>query len=195
MIKPYSSPLTTSFANDVAQNSLLLHVCCAPCSTTALERLCTEFSVTAFFYNPNIHPAGERKKRIEEFTRLMTEMTIPYFVDDDDERHWFERTQGLEREPEGGARCLVCYKMRLEKTARIAKEAGMDFFATTLTLSPLKKAEVINETGQQLAQHYNLSYYDSNFKKQDGFRRSVELSGEHGLYRQDYCGCVYSQRN
>ncbi len=175
--------------------SLLLHVCCAPCSTTAIERLKETYDLTGFFYNPNIHPAEERTAREQEFSRLLTTWNIPAITGAGDGSEWFEATAGMEEDKEGGPRCLVCYRLRLEATAAEAAKRGISHFATTLTISPQKNATVINAIGTQAGQKFSVTYLTSNFKKQNGFGRSVELSHEHGLYRQNYCGCLYSQRD
>ncbi|OIQ00437.1 hypothetical protein AUK40_00215 [Candidatus Wirthbacteria bacterium CG2_30_54_11] len=175
--------------------TLLLHICCAPCSTTAIERLKDTYELTGFFYNPNIHPAEERVAREQEFTRLLTTWQIPAVTGTGDGSEWFTATEGMENEPEGGPRCPVCYRLRLEATAREASARGITHFATTLTISPQKNADTINAIGVEVGQRYGVTYLASNFKKQNGFGRSVELSREHGLYRQDYCGCMYSQRD
>lgn len=173
---------------------LLLHVCCAPCSTIAIERLKTNYDLTGYFVNPNIHPYEEYRNRREEtkkyFTRMGLELLLPSKYDAD---YWFMETKGLEDEVEGGKRCPICFNIRLQKTAELAKELGFDFFATTLTVSPQKNAESINELGATIAQKENIPYLATDFKKQDGFKQSVELSKKHGLYRQDYCGCVFSR--
>ena len=175
---------------------LLLHSCCAPCSSYVLEYLSNYFYITVFYYNPNIYPDEEYQKRVWEQQRFIESLPTKYpidFVEGDFEKDlFFEKIKGLEQEPEGGRRCEVCFRLRLEKTAALAKEMGMDYFTTTLSISPLKNAKLLNEIGQKLAEEYRVDYLVSDFKKRNGYKRSVELSGEYGMYRQDYCGCVFS---
>ena len=176
---------------------LFLHSCCAPCSSYVLEYLSRYFEITDFFYNPNIFPREEYEKRTEELKRLIEEMPLvhkPVFVEGRYcPEEFFEMAKGLEQAPEGGERCFHCYRMRLEETARMAAEGGYDYFATTLTISPLKNARWLNDIGCRLAGQYGIPYLVSDFKKKNGYKRSVELSALYGLYRQDYCGCVYSR--
>lgn len=176
---------------------LLLHACCAPCSSYVLEYLSACFDITVFFYNPNIDPPEEYRKRVEEERRLIREMPLPgeahivegvYRPED-----FYEAVKGLEHEPEGGARCRKCFELRLSETAREAKAGGYDYFTTSLTISPLKDADVLNEIGERLGREYGVSWLSSDFKKRNGYRRSIELSREYGLYRQNYCGCVFSR--
>ncbi len=178
--------------------SLLLHACCGPCSTTALERMCRKYNVTLYFYNPNIAPREEYLHRMQEARRLVEEMSKdlpvtfvegPYTPDS-----FLEEVRGLEHEKEGGARCARCFALRLRQSALYAREHGIDLFTTTLTVSPHKNAEVINRIGAEIATTGAgaPAYLPSNFKKEDGYKRSVELSRLYGLYRQDYCGCVFS---
>lgn len=197
---------------------LLLHVCCAPCCTVPFGRLAAEgFDVTLFFYNPNIQPKEEHDRRLKELEKFVNEGSddggfqenagcerqsaafkkekMVLIVNREDREKWSELTRGLECEPEGGKRCLVCYRMRLEKTAEYAKKHDFDAFATSLTLSPHKNAMVINAIGQELAEKYGLEYYVSDFKKQNGFKESLEKSRDRGFYRQDYCGCEFSWKN
>ena len=174
---------------------LLLHSCCAPCSSACLERLHDFFSVCVFYYNPNIDEREEYEKRKAEQIRLLSETGWAEFVDCDHEAKAFaEMAKGLENEPERGARCYRCYALRMEKTAQKAKELGIAYFATTLTLSPLKNVEWLNQIGEEVGGRYGLTYLYSDFKKQGGYLRSIELSKEYGLYRQDFCGCKYSRR-
>lgn len=175
--------------------SLLLHSCCAPCSSYVLEYLSEYFNITLFFYNPNIYPAAEFDYRLEElgrFTRdagYKTEIISP----DYDSGEFFGAVRGYESEREGGARCRVCYELRLKRTAAAAKELGFDYFTTTLSISPYKRADWLNEIGCSLEKEYGIKYLCSDFKKKNGYKRSIELSAEYNLYRQDYCGCVYSK--
>ena len=174
---------------------LLLHSCCAPCSSACLERLKEHFSITVLYYNPNIDEKAEYEKRKAEQIRFLQETGWANFLDCDHEAEEFEKIAlGLENEPEKGARCYRCYALRLSKTAQIAKENGFSYFATTLTLSPHKNAEWLNEIGQNEATRYALNYIFSDFKKQGGYYRSIDLSKEYNLYRQDFCGCRFSKR-
>lgn len=178
---------------------LLLHACCAPCSSAVLERIGNYFDVTIFYYNPNITNEEEYKKRIDEIRKFIgvfnTKYPIKLEEGNYDPREFFEITRGLEKEPERGKRCYKCYKLRLEETARIAEKKGFDYFCTTLTLSPHKNSNWINEIGYDLNNKYNSTYLYSDFKKKNGYKRSIELSKEYNLYRQNYCGCIYSIRN
>lgn len=177
--------------------TLLLHDCCAPCLSSVLEELCRSFQVTVFYYNPNIMPEGEYRKRVAEVERLLSEMPQKHparFIEGRyNMRRFLELACGLEREPEGGARCMRCYHLRLEETAKYARAGGYDFFATTLTVSPYKNAQKLNEIGQELSGEYEVPYLPSDFKKNGGYRRSIELSRLYGLYRQDFCGCPFSE--
>lgn len=178
--------------------SLLLHSCCAPCSSYCLTYLADVFDITLYFYNPNITEKSEYDLRLAELERLVREMPLPRKVTVEpgpwDPDRFFEMAKGLEDAPERGARCVKCYTMRLEETARVAHEMKTDFFATTLTLSPLKDARVINSIGSRLTQEGSATYLETDFKKNGGYQKSIELSKEYGLYRQNYCGCVYSRR-
>lgn len=178
--------------------SLFLHACCAPCSSYVLEYLSEYFEITVFYYNPNISPKEEYEKRVEEMKRLISEMKFQYPVKlvegSYHPEEFYAMAKGLEEIPEGGERCFRCYRMRLEETARLAKEGGYDYFTTTLTISPLKNAAKLNEIGEELSCIYQVTHLPSDFKKKNGYKRSVELSAEHGLYRQNYCGCVFSKR-
>lgn len=188
--------------NDIVNKNetptLLLHSCCAPCSSYVLEYLSNYFKITIFYYNPNISPKEEFDKRIEEQKRLINELPVKNKVEfiegkyDNDK--YEDSIKGLEQEKEGGSRCHICYRLRLEETAKIAKETGFDYFTTTLSISPYKNAKVLNEIGEELGKIYNISYLYADFKKRDGYKRSIELSKIYNLYRQDYCGCEYSKR-
>lgn len=179
--------------------SLFLHSCCAPCSSYVLEYLSRYFSITVFYYNPNISPREEYEKRVQEIRRLIDEMDFLHpvkFVEGEYRpQDFYAMARGLEDIPEGGERCHRCYRMRMEEAARLAREGGYDYFTTTLTISPLKDAAKINEIGEELAEIYQVSHLPSDFKKKNGYKRSIELSREHGLYRQNYCGCVFSRRD
>ena len=178
--------------------SLLLHSCCAPCSSYCLTYLADVFDITLYFYNPNITEKSEYDHRLSELVLLAREMPLPRKVVVEpgpwDPDRFFEMAKGLEDAPERGARCVKCYTMRLDETARVAREMKADFFATTLTLSPLKDARVINSIGSRLTQEGSATYLETDFKKNGGYQKSIEISKEYGLYRQNYCGCVYSRR-
>lgn len=177
---------------------LLLHSCCAPCSSYCLEYLSRHFSITVLYYNPNIFPHGEFTKRAEEQRRLISEMTVKnpveLVVDDYDPNDFFSAVKGFEDCKEGGERCFVCYRLRLERAARYAAENNFDFFCSTLSISPLKNAQKLNEIGEELSEIYKVKNLPNDFKKKGGYLRSIELSREYGLYRQNYCGCVFSKR-
>ena len=178
---------------------LLLHSCCAPCSSYVLEYLSQYFEITVFYYNPNIYPESEYTKRIWEQQKLIDELPakhpISFMAGPYDKERFYEMASGLEHVKEGGARCMKCYELRLREAAKIAKNAGFDYFTTTLSISPLKKAERLNEIGQRLSEEYEVEYLLSDFKKKNGYKRSIELSKIYGLYRQDYCGCEFSMEN
>lgn len=180
------------------KKTLLLHSCCAPCSSYVLEYLSQYFYITVFYYNPNIYPPKEYDTRMEEQKRLVSQMPVllPVRVVEADYEPelFFEMARGMERIPEGGERCFLCYEMRMRKAAAYAADQGFDYFTTTLSISPLKNAGKLNEIGLKLAEETGVPYLVSDFKKKNGYKRSVELSAEYGLYRQNYCGCVYSQR-
>ncbi|MDE6836898.1 MAG: epoxyqueuosine reductase QueH [Acutalibacter sp.] len=177
--------------------SLLLHVCCAPCSSAVLEQLCPHFDVSILYYNPNISPQSEYEKRLTELLRLTEEMPLPrkprLVSCGYNPEAFAQAVQGLEGEPEGGARCLACYRLRLEEAARAAKDLGLDYFTTTLSISPLKNAQALNQIGEELGARYGVKHLPADFKKKEGYKRSIELSRAYGLYRQDYCGCSYSR--
>ena len=177
--------------------SLLLHSCCAPCSSYVLEYLSQFFNITVLYYNPNISPKDEYLYRLQEEKRLISEMKFknPVKILDCDYNadEFFTVAKGLEKEPEGGKRCEKCFDLRLDFTAKTAKENNFDYFATTLTISPLKNANLINQIGEILAEKYNVKYLSSDFKKKEGYKRSITLSKEYNLYRQNYCGCIYSK--
>ena len=182
---------------DGEKPSLLLHSCCAPCSSYVLEYLAPYFQICDFYYNPNISPKREYEDRKEELVRLIAEMglstEVTFLEGTYQPEDFFAMAKGLEDLPEGGERCFKCYEMRLRESAKIAKEQGADYFATTLTISPLKNAQKLNEIGEKLAAEYGVKYLPSDFKKKNGYKRSVELSAQHELYRQNYCGCAYSK--
>ena len=178
---------------------LLLHCCCAPCSSYVLEYLSRYFAITALYDNPNISPESEYRHRSDELRRLIGEMPLTHPVEFRetayDPARFAAIAAGHEDDPEGGERCLLCYRMRLEQAAQMAKEQGYAYFTTTLSISPLKSAERLNAIGGELAQQYGVAYLYSDFKKREGYKRSCRLSEEYGLYRQNYCGCVYSRRD
>ena len=177
--------------------TLLLHTCCAPCSSAVIERLSKYFQITVFYYNPNIEPEEEYVKRKEEQKRYLKEVNTLYsiqFLDCDyDHKEFIQLSKGLENEKEGGPRCLKCYRLRLLKTALKAQELHFDYFGTSLTVSPYKNAQVLNQIGEELQKKFNVKYLYSDFKKRNGYKRSVELSKDYHLYRQDYCGCSFSK--
>ena len=179
---------------------LFLHSCCAPCSSYVLEYLCPYFNITVFYYNPNISSSEEYRKRVEEQKRLIAVYNgegkghlISVVEGDYQPLRFFEAVKGYEACREGGERCFCCFDLRLRETALRAKEAGYDYFGTTLTISPLKNAAKLNEIGQALAEEYGVAWLSSDFKKRNGYKRSVELSAQYELYRQDYCGCSFSK--
>lgn len=176
---------------------LLIHSCCAPCSSYVLEYLTQYFDITVFYYNPNISPEQEYRHRVEEQKRLISEMChdVKFIEGIYEPQKFYEMAKGLENEPERGKRCLKCYRMRLEKTAETAKNGNFDFFTTTLSISPQKDSAVLNEIGRQLSTEYNVPYLFSDFKKRGGYKRSIELSAQFNLYRQNFCGCVFSRNN
>ena len=180
-------------------STLLMHACCAPCSSACLERLGNYFDISILYYNPNITDKDEYLKRVEEIKKFIsgfkTKYPIKLIEGRYDPKEFFEIAEGLEDEPERGKRCFKCYKLRLEETAKVAEEKEFDYFCTTLTLSPYKNATWLNEIGEELNNNYNSTYLYSDFKKKNGYKRSIELSKEFDLYRQDYCGCVYSLRD
>ncbi|MGM9881398.1 MAG: epoxyqueuosine reductase QueH [Bacilli bacterium] len=179
------------------KKKLLLHSCCGPCSSYVISYLTNYFDITILYYNPNIYPYNEYLKRKEEQIRLIKEMDTVNKIDimdcDYDNNLYNELVRGLENEPERGSRCKICYKMRMEKTAMIAKANNYDFFCTTLSVSPYKNAELINKIGEELENSYNIRWLYSDFKKKDGYKKSILLSQKYNLYRQNYCGCIYSK--
>ncbi len=177
---------------------LLLHACCAPCSSAVLERIANHFEITIFYYNPNITEKEEYEKRIEEIKKLISLIHPKYKVSllegNYEPDKFFTMAKGLEGEPERGKRCYKCYNLRLEETAKVAEQHNFPYFCTTLTLSPHKNSNWINEIGENLDSNYQTTYLYSDFKKREGYKRSIELSKEYDLYRQDYCGCIFSKR-
>ena len=178
--------------------TLLLHSCCAPCSSYVLEYLSQYFRITVFYYNPNIYPEEEYAMRVREqqefIRRFPAKYPISFAEGSYDTERFYAVAKGLEELPEGGERCFRCYELRLREAGELAKEQGFDYFTTTLSISPLKNAEKLNEIGAKIGEELGIAYLYSDFKKKNGYKRSTELSREYGMYRQDYCGCVYSYR-
>lgn len=174
------------------KQQILLHVCCGTCSLYPYFSLKNNFDVTFFFYNPNIHPEKEYIKRLECVKKVSKIYSIPLITGKYDVKKWMQLTEDLRNEPEGGRRCSLCFKIRLEKTAETAKKSGFDLFGSTLTVSPHKNQKIINSTGKELGDLKNINFYEADFKKKDGFRKTMELSKSLNLYRQNYCGCIYS---
>ena len=176
---------------------LLIHSCCAPCSSYVLEYLAEYFHITILYYNPNIYPEEEYFKRYRELERLVEQMPLenkPKLLEPQyDSAEFFSAVKGLEHIKEGGERCFACYRLRLEKTAKTAEEMGFDYFTTTLSISPYKNAQKLNEISNELGEIYKVSPLPADFKKKNGYKRSIELSHEYNLYRQNYCGCVFSK--
>lgn len=193
--------LTAAHAAKGETPTVLLHSCCAPCSTHCLLYLAEYFKIIDFYYNPNIYPPEENGKRARELERLLQpdqlggrlRQPVRFVEGAYEPERFYAAVKGLEAIPEGGERCFACFRLRLTETAKLAHSLGADYFATTLTISPLKNAAKINEIGAELGARYGVRYLPSDFKKKDGYRHSCELSAEYGLYRQDYCGCVFSK--
>jgi len=186
-----SYPLLKKFIKQKRESkpTLLLHSCCAPCSSYVLEFLQETFDITIYFYNPSIYPKSEYDKRLAEFSKLGDFKIVEGAYEP---KEFNKLIQGLEKIPEGGLRCFKCYKQRLEKAAVLAAEKNFDYFTTTLSISPYKNSDKINEIGQSLATKYNTKFLYSNFKKKDGYKKSIQISNDLNLYRQQYCGCYYS---
>ena len=199
MKRNYQRELDTIIENlNGTRKKLLLQVCCAPCSSYCIEYLSRYFDITLLYYNPNISPLEEYEKRLSEVKRFIEEFDPACHVTmlscNYDGEKYEKMVVGLEDEPEGGSRCYKCYKLRLEETARLAKENQFDYFGTTLSISPYKNADWLNEIGEELGHKYNINYLYADFKKKNGYKRSIELSREYHLYRQDYCGCIFSKK-
>lgn len=177
-----------------SRKKVLLHSCCGPCSTACIERLKEYVDVTIIYYNPNIEPQDEYELRKSEQIRLLNILDIPYIDCDYDNDNFRRVTEHLSEEPEGGKRCGVCFGLRLKYTAMIAKRHGFDYFGTTLTVSPHKNSDIINKIGEKVGENIGIKYLYADFKKREGYKRSIELAKEYDLYRQDYCGCLYSKR-
>ena len=190
--------LLTQFEAEQRVPTLLIHSCCAPCSSYVLEYLSEYFKITVFYYNPNIYPESEYTKRIAEQQKLIRDMEFRYPVSflagKYDKEKFYEMAAGMENLKEGGARCMKCYELRLSEAAGQAAAGGFDYFTTTLSISPMKNAQKLNEIGLRVGEEYGVKYLVSDFKKKNGYKRSIELSKEYGLYRQDYCGCEFSMR-
>ncbi len=176
------------------KQKLLLHSCCAPCSSACIERLLEHFDITIYYYNPNIDGMEEFSKRALEQERLCEHYSIPFVKCEYNSEEFYQQAKGLEKVVEGGERCFKCYYLRLKKTAQYAKQNGYDFFTTTLTISPLKNSQKLNEIGLIIEKEVGVKFLPSDFKKNGGYQRSVELSKQFGLYRQNYCGCVFSKK-
>lgn len=174
---------------------LLLHSCCAPCSTYVLERLKEHFDISLYYYNPNIHPQEEYIIRLEELKDYVKRYDMAVVEEMYDSRVFFEAVKGFENEPEKGKRCYICYQLRMEETAQKAKQLGYDYFGTVLSISPHKNADWINQIGESLALKYGIHYLYADFKKENGFKASVAISNDNNLYRQDYCGCIFSKND
>lgn len=189
--------LTEKITEENITPALLLHACCAPCSSYALEYLSEYFKIKVLYFNPNISPRAEYEYRLNEEKRLISQMNLKNKAELIEGEYapgaFYEAVKGLEKEPEGGRRCEECFRLRLEEAARYCLLTGCDYFATTLTISPLKNPETINAIGKKAGEKYGVKYLPSDFKKKNGYKRSVELSGEYELYRQNFCGCVFSK--
>ena len=189
----YNEEMKKIISNLDDHNKLLLHSCCGPCSSSVIERLRDYFDITVIYYNPNIEPKEEYEKRKSEQLRLLNELGIKFMDIDYLNNEYHEKVKGYENEPENGLRCPLCFELRLDKTASKAKENNFDYFGTTLTVSPHKNSKIINEIGLKLEEKYGVKFLLSDFKKEGGYKRSIELSKKYDLYRQDYCGCLYSK--
>jgi predicted adenine nucleotide alpha hydrolase (AANH) superfamily ATPase len=202
-MKTNYSQITEKIISETASSGkkakLLLQVCCAPCSSYVIEYLSEVFDITLFYYNPNISPESEYKLRLSELHRFVEEFPpakdVKFLDAEYDPETFLKMSKGMENLPEGGERCKKCYYLRLEKTAQKAKDESYDYFSTTLSISPYKNAEWLNSIGGELSEKYSVKYLFSDFKKKNGYKRSIELSAQYGLYRQDWCGCAFSKRD
>ncbi len=176
------------------QKKLLLHACCGPCSSYPVTELKDIFDITIDFYNPNIESEEEYQKRLKEIQNFLSGREIDIISTNYDHNEFLEVVKGLEDEPEGGKRCLKCFELRLREAAKRAKELGNDYFTTTLTISPLKNSQVLNKLGEKIGEEEGIKFLPSDFKKRDGYKKSVEISNEYQMYRQNYCGCEFSKR-
>ena len=194
----YNNEMHKQMENIEEGTKLLLHACCAPCSSAVLEKLANFFDITIYYYNPNISDQKEYNKRINELKRFISKFNTKYqvkLIEGKYEPEKFnEMAKGMEHLPEKGKRCYYCYEMRIKDTAKVAEELNFPYFTTTLSLSPHKNANWINEIGKKQEDNYKTTFLYSDFKKEEGYKRSIELSKEYDLYRQDYCGCIYSKR-
>lgn len=201
MKENYSNKCEEILKNLNGQKKLLLHSCCGPCSSYVITYLMNYFDITILYYNPNIYPYEEYLKRKEEQIKVIDELnkisknSISILDCDYDNSKYEEEIKGFEKEPERGKRCEICYNLRMEKTAILAQKKGYDYFCTTLSVSPYKNANLINKIGEKLEEKYQVKWLYSDFKKKDGYKKSIELSNKYNLYRQNYCGCIYSKRN
>ena len=197
----YQKLMETTIAGACSESvvpRLLLHSCCGPCSTWCLSQLSEFFSVTVFYYNPNIFPEEEYRMRVREQERFISEFPVKHpvsFIEGVyDTQRFYDTVRGFEQIPEGGERCFLCYELRLRESAELAKNLGFDYFTTTLSISPLKNAQKLNEIGGRLAEEYGVAYLFSDFKKKDGYKKSTQISKQYEMYRQYYCGCVFSKK-
>lgn len=193
----YDLEMENQIKNISTKNKLLLHACCAPCSSAVLERISKYFDITILYYNPNITEPEEYKKRlneIENFVKKLNLKNIKVLRGRYNPKEFFDISVGLEKEKERGKRCYKCYELRLKETAKVAEELNFDYFTTTLSISPYKNSKWLNEIGENLNKEFKPTYLYADFKKKNGYKRSIELSQEYGLYRQDYCGCIYSKK-
>lgn len=190
--------LIERLVKDNRKPRLLIHSCCAPCSSYVLEYLSEYFEITIYYYNPNIYPEAEFYRRAEEQKNLIKAMPlsceVQFIQGDYEPGQYYDVIKGMEAEPEGGERCFRCYELRLREAAKVAKELGFEYFTTTLSISPHKNSAKLAEIGEKVAKEYGVAYLPSDFKKKNGYKRSIELSKEYNLYRQDYCGCVFSKQ-
>lgn len=193
----YDLEMENQIKNISTKNKLLLHACCAPCSSAVLERISKYFDITILYYNPNITEPEEYEKRlneIENFVKKLNIKNIKVLRGRYNPKEFFDTSVGLEKEKERGKRCYKCYELRLKETAKVAEELNFDYFTTTLSISPYKNSKWLNEIGENLNKEFKPTYLYADFKKKNGYKRSIELSEEYGLYRQDYCGCIYSKK-
>lgn len=191
--------ILTKLGQEQRVPTLLIHSCCAPCSSYVLEYLSEYFKITVFYYNPNIYPESEYTKRIVEQQKLIQDMNfkhpVSFMAGKYEKEKFYAMAAGMEHLKEGGARCMKCYELRLSEAAKQAAAGGFDYFTTTLSISPMKNAQKLNEIGVRVGKEHGVEYLVSDFKKKNGYKRSVELSKEYGLYRQDYCGCIFSRQS
>ncbi|MFW6132210.1 MAG: epoxyqueuosine reductase QueH [Candidatus Aminicenantaceae bacterium] len=177
------------------KQKILLHICCAPDGLYVINLLRENYKICGYYYNPNIHPLEEYQLRLQETRKIMDKINITLIEEIYDKDYWFQLTDKFKQEPEKGMRCNICYAMRLKKTAQKAAQLNFDIYSTVMSVSPWKKADVLNRIGRMFGRKYHIDFLEANFKKKDGFKKSVELSKEYEMYRQNYCGCLYSKRN